>query len=229
MLKGVTQRQIIVLYVMLAVLAMVVGVKYLILPMMESNDEKQTQLLAKMSDYDMLVLESQQAKVFKDQNEQLLSDISEVSKSFQSDIKPSNIDSVISSIIRQSGLEAISLNVGEAESVTDTSLSQVQADAQTQTQSGGTEKDNAASEGADAVKSVTTELTTSGSYDQLTRLLKLIERQKAMYIKDLTFTMQVDSDDDEDIIMNFSVVSFVYAPEYENAQETSEPVSQQAS
>lgn len=223
MLKGVTKRQIVVLYALLAVLVAVVGIKYLILPMMEANDEKEAQLLAKMSDYDMLWLESQQAQTYRDTNEQLLSDISEVSKSFQSDIKASNIDSVISSIIRQSGLEVVSLNVGEAESVTDTSLSQTQASESTQTQtqsSTGTEKDEQGN--AQDVKSVTTELTTSGSYYQLTKLLNLVKNQKAMYIKDLTFTMQVDSDNDEDIIMNFSLVSFVYAPAEENAQVADE-------
>lgn len=223
MLKGVTKRQIVVLYALLAVLLAVVGIKYLILPMMEANDEKEAQLLAKMSDYDMLWLESQQAQTYRDTNEQLLSDISEVSKSFQSDIKASNIDSVISSIIRQSGLEVVSLNVGEAESVTDTSLSQTQASESTQTQtqsSTGTEK--AEQGNAQDVKSVKTELTTSGSYDQLTKLLNLVKNQKAMYIKDLTFTMQVDSDNDEDIIMNFSLVSFVYAPAEENAQVADE-------
>lgn len=227
MLKGVTQRQIIVLYALLAVLVLVVGLKYLIFPMMEDNDKKESDLFAKVSDYDALVLETQQAQFYEDQNKQLLSDISEISKSFQNDIKASNIDYVISSLISKSGLEVISLSVSEAQSVTDALLTDQQTtETQQQTQS---ESNDSNSQQIDNIKSVTTQLTTSGTYPQLVKLIELVANQKSMYMKDLTFTMQVNNEKQEEMEMNFSIVSFVYSPEAESEQSVEEETTLKAS
>ncbi len=230
MLKGVTKRQIIVLYVLVAVLIAVLGIKFAILPMMESNDKKNTELLAKASEYDNLVYESQQAQVYEELNKQLEIDIKNISKSFQSDIKTSNIDAKISSLIKTSGLSAVSLTVNDPVDVTDASLTmgetngQVQAQTQTQTQT--EQKPNNATS---TVKSITSNVTTSGSYDELVKFIKLVGKQEAMYMTDLTFTMKVDEESNDDITMNFSIVSFVYTPMPEDTQEQDEEVTQAVS
>ena len=207
MLKGVTKRQIILLYVLVAVLLTVLGLRYAILPMMNSNSDKSAKLAEKISEYDNLVFESQQAQVYEDINKQLESDIEDISKGFQSDIKTSNIDAKISEMIRESGLSAVSLTVNEPVDVTDDSLTMNDADTQAQQ----------SSESESNVKSITSNVTTSGSYDELVRFIGLVEEQEAMYMTDLTFTMEVyKSSPDNDITINFSLVSFVYAPEIED-------------
>lgn len=216
MLKGVTKRQVIVLYVLVAVLIAVLGIKFAILPMMESNDKKSTELLAKASEYDNLVFESQQAQVYEELNKQLELDIKNISKSFQSDIKTSNIDAKISSLIKTSGLSAVSLTVNDPVDVTDASLTmgETNGQAQSQTQS-QTQAEQKPSNSTSTVKSITSNVTTSGSYDELVKFIKLVGKQEAMYMTDLTFTMKVDEDSSEDITMNFSIVSFVYTPQEE--------------
>ncbi len=232
MLKGVTKRQIIVLYVLVAVLIAVLGIKFAILPMMESNDKKNTELLAKASEYDNLVYESQQAQVYEELNKQLEIDIKNISKSFQSDIKTSNIDAKISSLIKTSGLSAVSLTVNDPVDVTDASLTmgetngQVQTQTQTQPQTQTEQKPNNATS---TVKSITSNVTTSGSYDELVKFIKLVGKQEAMYMTDLTFTMKVDEDSNDDITMNFSIVSFVYTPMPEDTQEQGEEATQAVS
>lgn len=207
MLKGVTKRQIILLYVLVAVLLTVLGLRYAILPMMNSNSDKSAKLAEKISEYDNLVFESQQAQVYEDINKQLESDIEDISKGFQSDIKTSNIDAKISEMIRESGLSAVSLTVNEPVDVTDDSLTMNDGDTQAQQ----------SSESESNVKSITSNVTTSGSYDELVRFIGLVEEQEAMYMTDLTFTMEVyKSSPDNDITINFSLVSFVYAPEKED-------------
>lgn len=207
MLKGVTKRQIILLYVLVAVLLTVLGLRYAILPMMNSNSDKSAKLAEKISEYDNLVFESQQAQVYEDINKQLELDIEDISKGFQSDIKTSNIDAKISEMIRESGLSAVSLTVNEPVDVTDDSLTMNDADTQAQQ----------SSESESNVKSITSNVTTSGSYDELVRFIGLVEEQEAMYMTDLTFTMEVyKSSPDNDITINFSLVSFVYAPEKED-------------
>lgn len=222
MLKGVTKRQIIVLYVLVAVLVAVIGVRFAILPLMESNDDKNTELTAKMSEYDNLVFESQQAQVYEELNKQLETDIAVISKSFQSDIKTSNIDAKISALIKESGLSAVSLTVNEPIDVTDASLTLSSTQEQAQTQQ--------PSESVSDVKSITSNVTTLGSYDELVKFIKLVGEQEAMYMTDLTFTMKVDDDGSEDeITMNFAVVSFIYAPQAEENTEPSEETTQEAS
>lgn len=211
MLKGVTKRQIIVLYVLAAVLVVIIGVRYAILPMMESNSEKSAELTEIMSKYDSYVFDSRQAQVYDELNQQLEADIESISKGFQSDIKTSNIDAKISELIKQSGLSAISLNVNEPADVTEDSLKEDSAD----TQTADTAQDGSASD----VKSITANVTTSGSYESLVEFIGLIEQQEAMYMTDLTFTMEVDVESpDNEITMNFSVVTFAYAPQEEDVQ-----------
>ncbi|MCC8192597.1 MAG: hypothetical protein LIO41_06140 [Ruminococcus sp.] len=209
MLKGVTKRQIILLYVLVAFLVAVLAIRYAIIPMMESNSEKNAELTAKMSEYDSLVIESQQSAVYETLNEQLEADIAEVSESFQSDLKTSNIDAKISELIKESGLSAVSLTVNDPVDVTDASLSaDSAADAETKTQSGEEAQTSS------TVKSITSSVTTAGTYDELVKLIELVGEQEAMYMTDLTFTMQVDDNkDDNEITMNFSIVSFVYTPQ----------------
>ncbi len=215
MLKGVTKRQIILLYVLVAFLVAVLAIRYAIIPMMESNSEKNTELTAKMSEYDSLVIESQQSAVYETLNEQLEADIAEVSESFQSDLKTSNIDAKISELIKESGLSAVSLTVNDPIDVTDASLAaDSAANAETETQSG--EETQTSS----TVKSITSSVTTAGTYDELVKLIELVGEQEAMYMTDLTFTMQVDDNkDDNEITMNFSIVSFVYTPQEDEAEE----------
>lgn len=221
MLKGVTKKQIIVLYVLVAVLVIVLGVRYAILPMMQSNNDKNAELNEKMSEYDNFVFDSQQAQVYEELNKQLEADIESISKSFQSDIKTSNIDAKISELIKTSGLSAVSLTVNSPIDVTEDSLKEDSEDAQTQTQT---------QQQASDVKSITANVTTSGSYDELVRFIKLVEQQEAMYMTDLTFSMKVDEDIPEDeITMNFSVVSFVYAPQAEDNNNQAEEATQSAS
>lgn len=221
MLKGVTKKQIIVLYVLVAVLVIVLGVRYAILPMMQSNNDKNAELNEKMSEYDNFVFDSQQAQVYEELNEQLEADIESISKSFQSDIKTSNIDAKISELIKTSGLSAVSLTVNSPIDVTEDSLKEDSEDAQTQAQT---------QQQASDVKSITANVTTSGSYDELVRFIKLVEQQEAMYMTDLTFSMKVDEDIPEDeITMNFSVVSFVYAPQAEDNNNQAEEATQSAS
>lgn len=206
MLKGVTKRQIIVLYVLAAVLVVIIGVRYAILPMMESNSEKSAELTEIMSRYDSYVFDSRQAQVYDELNQQLEADIESISKGFQSDIKTSNIDAKISELIKQSGLSAVSLTVSEPADVTEDSLKEDSAD----TQTADTAQDGSASD----VKSITANVTTSGSYESLVEFIGLIEQQEAMYMTDLTFTMEVDGESsDNEITMNFSVVTFAYAPQ----------------
>ncbi|MCD7727419.1 MAG: hypothetical protein LUH57_03620 [Ruminococcus sp.] len=213
MLKGVTKRQIILLYVLVAFLVAVLAIRYAIIPMMESNSEKNTELTAKMSEYDSLVIESQQSAVYETLNEQLEADIAEVSESFQSDLKTSNIDAKISELIKESGLSAVSLTVNDPVDVTDASLSADSA-AETETQSGEEAQTSS------TVKSITSSVTTAGTYDELVKLIELVGEQEAMYMTDLTFTMQVDDNkDDSEITMNFSIVSFVYTPQEDEAEE----------
>lgn len=230
MLKGVTKRQIIVLYVLVAFLIVVLGARYAVLPMMEANDDRNAKLSAKISEYDNLVFESRQVKVYEKLNKQLEQEIKNTSKSFQSNIKTSNIDAVISSIIKESGLQAVSLTVSEPVDVTDVSLKngETQAPNQAQQQTGD-DKDKAKSESESTVKSITANLTTSGSYAELVKFIELVSKQEAMYMTDLTFTMKVDEKDgNDDIIMNFAVVSFVYTPQ-EEAETPTEEASQAAS
>ena len=230
MLKGVTKRQIIVLYVLVAFLIVVLGVRYAVLPMMEANDDRNAELSAKISEYDNLVFESRQVQVYEKLNKQLEQEIKNTSKSFQSNIKTSNIDAVISSIIKESGLQAVSLTVSEPVDVTDVSLKngETQAPNQAQQQTGD-DKDKAKSESESTVKSITANLTTSGSYAELVKFIELVSKQEAMYMTDLTFTMKVDEKDgNDDIIMNFAVVSFVYTPQ-EEAETPTEEASQAAS
>lgn len=228
MLKGVTKRQIIVLYVLVAVLIAVLGIKFAILPMMESNDKKNTELLAKASEYDNLVYESQQAQVYEELNKQLEIDIKNISKSFQSDIKTSNIDAKISSLIKTSGLSAVSLTVNDPVDVTDASLTMGETNGQVQTQT-QTQTEQKPSNATSTVKSITSKVTTSGSYDELVKFIKLVGKQEAMYMTDLTFTMKVDEDSNDDITMNFSIVSFVYTPMPEDTQEQDEETTQAVS
>lgn len=228
MLKGVTKRQIIVLYVLVAVLIAVLGIKFAILPMMESNDKKNTELLAKASEYDNLVYESQQAQVYEELNKQLEVDIKNISKSFQSDIKTSNIDAKISSLIKTSGLSAVSLTVNDPVDVTDASLTMGETNGQVQTQT-QTQTEQKPSNSTSTVKSITSNVTTSGSYDELVKFIKLVGKQEAMYMTDLTFTMKVDEDSNDDITMNFSIVSFVYTPMPEGTQEQVEEATQTVS
>ncbi|MCD7772634.1 MAG: hypothetical protein LUH08_01075 [Ruminococcus sp.] len=212
MLKGVTKRQIILLYVLVAFLVAVLAIRYAIIPMMESNSEKNTELTAKMSEYDSLVIESQQSAVYETLNEQLEADIAEVSESFQSDLKTSNIDAKISELIKESGLSAVSLTVNDPVDVTDASLSADSvADAETQS--------DEEAQTSSTVKSITSSVTTAGTYDELVKLIELVGEQEAMYMTDLTFTMQVDDNkDDSEITMNFSIVSFVYTPQEDEAE-----------
>lgn len=211
MLKGVTKRQIIVLYVLAAVLVVIIGVRYAILPMMESNSEKSAELTEIMSKYDSYVFDSRQAQVYDELNQQLEADIESISKGFQSDIKTSNIDAKISELIKQSGLSAVSLTVSEPADVTEDSLKEDSAD----TQTADTAQDGSASD----VKSITANVTTSGSYESLVEFIGLIEQQEAMYMTDLTFTMEVDGESpDNEITMNFSVVTFAYVPQEEDVQ-----------
>ncbi len=219
MLKGVTKRQIILLYVLVAFLVAVLAIRYAIIPMMESNSEKNAELTAKMSEYDSLVIESQQSAVYETLNEQLEADIAEVSESFQSDLKTSNIDAKISELIKESGLSAVSLTVNDPVDVTDASLAadspadaEIQSGEETQTLS--------------TVKSITSSVTTAGTYDELVKLIELVGEQEAMYMTDLTFTMQVDDNkDDNEITMNFLIVSFVYTPQEDEAEEAEEAES----
>ncbi len=229
MLKGVTKRQIIVLYVLVAFLIVVLGVRYAVLPMMEANDDRNAKLSAKISEYDNLVFESRQVKVYEKLNKQLEQEIKNTSKSFQSNIKTSNIDAVISSIIKESGLQAVSLTVSEPVDVTDVSLKNGETQAPNQAQQTSDEKDKAKSESESTVKSITANLTTSGSYAELVKFIELVSKQEAMYMTDLTFTMKVDEKNgNDDITMNFAVVSFVYTPQ-EEAETSTEEASQAAS
>lgn len=225
MLKGVTKRQIIVLYVLVALLVVILGVRYAILPMMESNNEKSAELNEIMSRYDNYVFDGQQAQTYDELNRQLETDIENISRSFQSDIKTSNIDAKISELIKTSGLSAVSLTVNEPIDVTKDSLKEDSADTQAQTQ-----VQQKKSESSSNVRSITADVTTSGSYDELVRFIGLVEQQEAMYMTDLTFAMKVDGNDlENEITMNFSVVSFVYAPQAENNNNQSEEVTQAAS
>lgn len=230
MLKGVTKRQIIVLYVLVAFLIVVLGVRYAVLPMMEANDDRNAKLSAKISEYDNLVFESRQVQVYEELNKQLEQDIKNTSKSFQSNIKTSNIDAVISSIIKESGLQAVSLMVSEPVDVTDTSLKSGETQAPNQAQpTTNDEKDKDKSGSESTVKSITANVTTSGSYAELVKFIGLVSKQEAMYMKDLTFTMKVDEKNgNDDITMNFAVVSFVYTPQ-EESQASAEEVSKAAS
>lgn len=228
MLKGVTKRQIIVLYVLVAFLIVVLGVRYAVLPMMEANDDRNAKLSAKISEYDNLVFESRQVQVYEELNKQLEQEIKNVSKSFQSNIKTSNIDAVISSIIKESGLQAVSLMVSEPVDVTDTSLKSGETQAPNQAQQTNDEKDKDKSGSESTVKSITANVTTSGSYAELVKFIGLVSKQEAMYMKDLTFTMKVDEKNgNDDITMNFAVVSFVYTPQEE--ARAAEEVSKAAS
>lgn len=224
MLKGVTKKQIVVLYVLIAILVAVLGIKFAILPMMESNDEKNTELMAKTSEYDNLIFESQQAQVYEELNKQLEDDIKNLSKSFQSDIKTSNIDAKISSLIKTSGLSAVSFTVNDPVDVTDASLTMGETNGQAQTQA-----EQKPSTATSTVKSITSNVTTSGSYDELVKFIKLVGKQEAMYMTDLTFTMKVDDNSDDDITMNFSIVSFVYTPQEDAGQEQTEEDTQAVS
>lgn len=212
MLKGVTQKQITVLYVLLLVLVVVLGVRYAVIPLLESNDEKNSKLSAKQDEYNTLLVESMQAAEYEELNKQLEADIGNLKSSFQSDLKTSNIDSVISGLISESGLSAVSLTVSPARDVTDHSL--LQEDIQSDDQSSTDQTDGSADKSS--VRSVTSAVTAKGSYAQLVEFIKLISKNESMYMKDLTFTMRVDDGKSEEITVNFSVVCFVYVP---NAQE----------
>ena len=206
MLKGVTRKQITVLYVLLLVLVVVLCVRYAVIPLLESNDEKNSKLSAKQDEYNTLLAESMRAAEYEELNKKLEVDIGNLKSSFQSDLKTSNIDSVISGLISESGLSAVSLTVSPAQDVTDHSL--LQDDAESEDKSSTDQTDESADKSS--VRSVTSAVTAKGSYAQLVEFIKLIGKNESMYMKDLTFTMRVDDEKSEEITVNFSVVCFVY-------------------
>lgn len=210
MLKGVTQRQIIVLYVLLIFLAIVVGVRYAVIPLLEANDDSSATLMAKQDEYSVLLLETSQAATYEKENAELTEEIDKLKLYFQSELKTADTESSISELISGSGMKAVSVSVSDAADVTDESLS------------GDTSNGDASATDSSSysnVLSVTSEVTAEGSYAQLVKLIGLIGDKEAMYMKDLAFTMKMTDGEADTITVNFSVVSFIYTEDEEQTTD----------
>lgn len=227
-MKDVTFKQVLMLYVLVCLLVIVVGVKYLILPQNDEKVKTETTYSETQQEYDQLAVQGNYAQIYQNRNEEMKSEISEILPECVGDFQNEDIDKKITTLITSFGLTVEDLfisdpvvyaatpptatNNGAATSATTTTTTITTTAVTTTTASGN----NAAATtttttqmASENVKVSTLNVKASGKYDNLVRLINNVKTKRGITLSNVSFSTD-ENESLSNMTMTFDIQVFIY-------------------